>query len=474
MNNLRSLPLPACLLAVAAMSLSCGAPETGDESTEAYESLITNYIEAWKDFYPDRAAALGLESYQDRAADPSPEGVRKWVAFNDSVLGAIASAPATVSLDVRIDLRLIRSRGRAEVTRWGGEGRGEEEGAGGRSLPMGRTAFEEALRLYYDMDLTPEEVAERALAEIRETRRLMAETAAAHWRETRGEEPAPAGETELIGWALAAMEENRPSSQQESLEVFTRFAHEAEAFVRDAGIATLPPDRTLEIVLTPPSAGPAQRIGFVDAAPPFDSAAFTVLSLPTIEDTFPAQEKEDFYRSFNNHFNKAIIVHELFPGHYMQGKINARNPRPARIFFPYSPYIEGWATMVERIALDAGWDDGNRLTFLAHLRKRLENANRAYTSVQVHCFGWTEEEVLRFSQEEALLAPQFAKSLWGRLQRGPMQMTSYFVGKDMFAEILEAERARLGDDFVVMDFTDPILRAGAIPMDMIPELLASH
>ena len=77
----------------------------------------------------------------------------------------------------------------------------------------------------------------------------------------------------------------------------------------------------------------------------------------------------------------------------------------------------------------------------------------------------------RFSREEALLAPQFAASLWGRLTRGPMQMTSYFMGKDMFMEVLEGERERLGDEFEVRAFTDTILRAGAVPMDMIPELL---
>jgi uncharacterized protein (DUF885 family) len=158
----------------------------------------------------------------------------------------------------------------------------------------------------------------------------------------------------------------------------------------------------------------------------------------------------------------------------MQLKIASQNPRKARVFFPYEPFSEGWATLVERIALDAGWDDGNRLTYLAHLRKRMENANRAYTSVQVHCFGWTEEEVLRFSEEEALLAPQFARSLWGRLQRGPMQMTSYFLGADRLTRILDAEKERLGSAFEVRRFTDGILEAGAVPFDMIPELLASR
>jgi len=144
-----------------------------------------------------------------------------------------------------------------------------------------------------------------------------------------------------------------------------------------------------------------------------------------------------------------------------------------RTFFPYQPYVEGWATLVEKIALDAGFDDFNKLTYLAHLRKRLENANRAYTSVQVHCFGWTEDQVRRFSEEEALLAPQFAESLFGRLQRGAMQMTSYFMGKDMFMEVLDAEMERLGDGFEMGVFDDVILNAGAVPIDMLPELLAS-
>ncbi len=459
------------LVLAAVLSCSCRGPATGEPPEAAFEALITDYIEAWKGFYPNRAASLGLEEYRDRAEDRSPEGVQRWVSYNDSILVSIAEAPAALPLDLRIDLRLLRNRGEAELVRWT---EGQEESTDTGDFRLGRETYEAELRRYYDMAVTPEEVAERALLEIREVRRLMAETALAHWRDTHGSEAVPEDARELLDRVLAEMEEDRPSSQQESLELFTRFANEAEAFVRDKAIATLPPDRTLEIVLTPASAGPAQRIGFVDAAPPFDPNPVTVLSLPTIEDTFPAKEKEDFYRSFNNHFNKAIIVHELFPGHYMQLKIASENPRKARIFFPYDPYVEGWATLVEKIALDAGWDDYNRLTYLAHLRKRLENANRAYASVQVHCFGWTEDEVLRFSEDEALLAPQFAKSLWGRLERSPMQMTSYFLGADSFSRILEAEKERLGEKFEVRAFTDAILQAGAVPFDMIPEVLASR
>ena len=158
----------------------------------------------------------------------------------------------------------------------------------------------------------------------------------------------------------------------------------------------------------------------------------------------------------------------MFPGHYIQSKINRENPHPVRILFPYGLYSEGWATLCERVALDAGWDNHNKLTYLAHLRKRIENANRAYTSVQVHCNGWDQEKVHEFSVNTSLLAPQFAKSLWGRLMRSPMQITSYFLGTQKFTELYENERKRLGDKFRNIDFMDTVLRAGPIPLDEFP------
>jgi hypothetical protein len=573
-----SSPAALLLLLVTMALASCSGTTSADVAEGKFGEFSEAYTDAWIDFYPSNAVRMGLDQYLAKVEDRTRARVAEWVDFNHETLARIGEAPASLSLELRIDLRLIGNRATQELVTWEEEaphltspamyGRvmggllripeaperiNEEDLAAAvleriqaitvlaqslqdqlesgtprerdsairalrgtlRSLGfqaerfpgpealastatqtiesailflendleieedqgdfrLGRDAFAQELALYYSTDLTPEVLADRALAEIHTVRDIIAEVSSAYWEEAHPEEAIPEDANEMVRRVSADMEENRPSSEAEALEAFTRFAEEAEAFVQETGIATLPSTRTLEIVLTPESAGPSQRIGFVASAPPFDPTPMTTLSLPTIPDTHPEQEKEDFYRSFNNHFNKAIIIHELFPGHYMQLKLASENPRRVRTFFPYSPYVEGWATVVEILALEAGWDDFNKLTYLAHLRKRLENANRAYNSVQVHCFGWTEEQVSRFSEEEALLAPQFAKSLWGRLERGPMQMTSYFVGKDMFTKVLEAERARLGDAFEVRAFTDPILRAGAIPMDMIPELLASH
>ena len=338
------------------------------------------------------------------------------------------------------------------------------------SAILGRETYAKKLRLTTDSDLNPEKLESMALQEIHTVRELMANAATDYLRETYPDKSLPTTMNDLIHRALKDMEQSHPASEQEYLKLWVELAKKAEEFIRTKKIATLPDNQTLSITLAPESAGPMARIGWVSSAPPFQPNPWTTIYLPTIPDSFPEQERKEFWRSFNNYFTRFIVIHELFPGHYIQNKINRENPHRVRRLFPSSLYSEGWATLCEKVALDAGWDNNHRLTRLAQLRKRLENANRAYTSVKAHCHGWDQEKVLEFSINTSLLAPQFAKSLWGRLMRSPLQITTYFLGTQKFISLLEAEKKRQGDKFRTIDFMDTILRAGPIPLDEFPEI----
>ncbi len=339
---------------------------------------------------------------------------------------------------------------------------------------LGREKYSRQLEIYTDSPLTPEKLEEMALAEIQEVREEMARASEDYLREAYPNEKIPDTYDALVGKALRDMEANHPSGNEEYLKLLRGFAKEAEEFVREKKIATLPEHQTLSIEIAPESSGASARIGFVSPPPAFHPNPWTTWYLATIPDSFPENEKEDFWRSFNNHFKKFIVIHELFPGHYIQRKLTRENSHPVRILFSYRPYSEGWATLCERVALEAGWDNFNKLTKLAQLRKRLENANRAYTSIQTHCNGWDEEQVLEFSIQTSLLAPQFAKSLWGRLLRSPIQITSYFLGYRMFDEVYEAELERRGEDFQILDFMDTILQTGPIPIDEFPAVFKDN
>ncbi|GAB5524273.1 MAG: hypothetical protein Roseis2KO_21450 [Roseivirga sp.] len=330
---------------------------------------------------------------------------------------------------------------------------------------LGRAEYARRLALYTDSSLTPEALADMALKEINQVRALMAEVARQYLSEKYPDEPLTGTSEELTKRALADMEKDAPLNAADYLAFWQDLAKGATTFIEKHEIATLPENNTLEIKTAPESAGAAARIGWVASAPPFDPNPVTTLFLPSIPETLPKQEQIDFWASFNKPFNRMIVIHELLPGHYMQMKISRESPHPVRLLFPFGIYTEGWATFTERVLLDAGWEKGQHLTMLAHLRKRLENANRAYTSVKVHTSEWTQAQVMDFSVNTSLVAPQFAKSLWGRLMRSPMQLTSYFLGGAQFSKLLDTERARLGEKFDLKFFMDTIMKSGPIPID---------
>ena len=330
---------------------------------------------------------------------------------------------------------------------------------------LGTDEYARRLKLYTDSNLTPYELEKIASVEIEEVRNLIGEVSLSYLKKTYPNKDLPETYNEIVRAAFDDMEKDVPISADDYQQFWEGLSERAIAFIKEKNIATLPAIQTLRIISAPESAGPAARIGWVDSAAPFDPNPITTLYLPSIPDTLPVQEQKDFWASFNKPFNRMIVIHELFPGHYMQIKLSRETPHHVRLLFPYAPYFEGWATFTERVLLEEGWDKENPLTYLAHLRKRLENANRAYTSMQVHCNGWNQDQVMRHSTDTALLAPQFAKSLWGRIMRSPMQLTSYFQGGKQFSELYDKEKERLGDNFDLKLFMDTIMKTGPIPID---------
>ncbi len=336
---------------------------------------------------------------------------------------------------------------------------------------LGQEDYARKLKIFTGTDIQPGDLERMAFQEIQEVRRLIEEAAAEYWMECHKGSEFPATSGELIDRAIQDMEDNREDDQQGFLTYFLDLIDRAEDFVREKNMATLPETKTLTTALSPPHfAGAA--VGGVYPAGPFNPGAQTLFYLPSVADDAPEKVKDGFYRSFNNHFNNMIITHEICPGHYLQLKIAASNPHLVRSLFADGLYTEGWATLCEVITLDFGWNGFHKLDRLAHLRKRLENATRAYTSVQAHLRGWDRGRIREFAVKEGLLAPQFAINLWDRVTASPLQLVSYFLGFKKFTEVLENEKKRLGEDFDMKVFCDSVLRAGAISLEYLPSLLA--
>ena len=322
------------------------------------------------------------------------------------------------------------------------------------------------LRIYSDSDITPAQLRDSAAAEIEEVRRLMTIEAGAWWNEQGSSAPMPVDENELLEAVMTEMEQARADNRSDFLDFFRDLTDRAERFLVDNDLATVPLPRTIYVGLSPDHFSGA-AYGGVYSTGPFNPGADTLFYLPSIPDDSTLEQKNGFYRSFNDHFNTMIIAHEIYPGHYLQYKVAAATAPALRTLFGNGVYIEGWGTFSEELMLDAGWDDYNRLTRLAHLRKRLENATRAYVSVMVHVEGWNRDQVMDFAVKRGLLPPQFALNLWVRVMNNPLQIPSYFLGFHGFRKLWEEENERLGSDFKTREFIDRVLRAGPVPIDTL-------
>lgn len=313
-----------------------------------------------------------------------------------------------------------------------------------------------------------------ALLELKTVRGLMV-SEAERWRDILPEAQRAAlvslDGLVLLDAATAAMEANRQSNSADFLASFRDLTGAAQRFVRAHDLATIPTPTTLLIALSP-SYFSGAAVGGVYPSGPFDPEADTLFYIPSIPDTADEMAKAGFYRSFNTHFNTMILSHEMFPGHYLQYKVAVKHASHVRTLFSNGSYTEGWGTFVEKLMLDAGWGDSEPLTMLAHLRKRLENATRAYVSVKVHMDGWGESEVISFARDEGLLAPQFATNLWQRVVNSPLQITDYFTGgrefQRLYAQYVDAAQDPGGDSRVSLkSWVDAVLRAGPIPLTLL-------
>ena len=331
----------------------------------------------------------------------------------------------------------------------------------------GQDFYARKLALAYGAHMTPEILERIAMEEIETVRGLMEELAQISWGNST------AAFNERIQPILAEMEDHRAANQQEFLQEFLDLIDRSRTFLVEQDLIDLPEHETLFTALSPSHfAGAA--VGGVYSAGPFDPEAETLFYLPSVPDSAPEAAKDGFYRSFNSHFNTMIITHEIYPGHYLQLKVAAGHPSRIRPLFTGNDFTEGWASFVEQMTLDAGFDDDQPLTRMAHLRKRLENAVRAYVSVQVHCRGWSRDQLSVFAVETGLLPPQFAENLWHRALLSPIQLPSYFIGFRVFDEAYEREEARLGETFSIKEINNAVVDSGGIPMEMLAEYLEAE
>jgi uncharacterized protein (DUF885 family) len=320
--------------------------------------------------------------------------------------------------------------------------------------------YHEALRIATG-ERDPDEMLARAGRDLEAKRKEAAAYGRSVWKECLPGAQTPASDRDVLVQLFARVSSDRAQNVAEFVADYRKQVTDLNAFLHQKPIVTLPDPLTLYTDRSP-GYFVGQAVGGVYAAGPYSPDAKTLWFLPTPPDTATPEEKDAFFRDFNHHFNVMITPHEILPGHYLQLKVAAHQPRKVRALFADGVYVEGWGTFSERLMLDQGW--GGPLDRLAHLKKQMENIARAIVDVRVHTKNMPREEVLRFVKEDALQDEQFASNMWTRAITSPTQITTYWLGYRQVTDLFNDYRKAKGKAFQLKTFMDAMLADGPLPV----------
>ena len=167
-----------------------------------------------------------------------------------------------------------------------------------------------------------------------------------------------------------------------------------------------------------------------------------------------------------------VSFHEGAPGHHFQISL-AQEMEGLPLFRQhafYGAYLEGWGLYSERLAHDMGLYSSPYQEF-GRLAGEAWRATRLVTDTGIHSMHWTREQAMAFFHENTLLSDNNIRREVERYFDDPGQATSYMIGQLRILELRERARQALGSRFDIRDFHAVVIENGALPLDMLSELV---
>ena len=167
---------------------------------------------------------------------------------------------------------------------------------------------------------------------------------------------------------------------------------------------------------------------------------------------------------------ETTAYHEGVPGHHMQIAIAQELPQlpPFRQNEYYNAYTEGWALYSERLGEEVGFFK-DPYSFYGHLQDDMLRAIRLVVDTGFHYKHWTRQQVVDFFHEHSTIDEPEVQSETDRYMAIPGQALGYKIGQLEILKLRDYAKNELGDKFDIRGFHDELLGAGALPLDVLSE-----
>jgi uncharacterized protein (DUF885 family) len=165
---------------------------------------------------------------------------------------------------------------------------------------------------------------------------------------------------------------------------------------------------------------------------------------------------------------EALSLHEAVPGHHLQLALadELADVPEFRRHAHYTAFTEGWGLYAESLGYEIGFyrDAYSRAGQLSY---EMWRATRLVTDTGIHALGWSRNEAIDYFRKNTVLGEQDIVVEVDRYIVMPGQALAYKIGQLKISELRLLAEASLGNKFNLRAFHDELLSQGALPLDIL-------
>jgi uncharacterized protein (DUF885 family) len=312
-------------------------------------------------------------------------------------------------------------------------------------LPQGRDYYAYCVKHFTTLDVTPDEVHELGLREVKRVRAEMDEVL----KQVKWEKSFP-GFLEFLRTDPRFYPKTGEELLKEASYIAKRMDGKLPAFFKTLprqpyGVEPVPadvaPKYTAGRYSGAPIGGPRSGMYWVN------THALNTRTLYTLE---------------------ALTLHEAVPGHHLQTALQQelRDVPAFRRHDYVNAFGEGWGLYSERLGLEAGFY-GDPYSNFGRLTYEAWRACRLVVDTGMHWKGWTREQALTYLAENTALSLHEVTTETDRYIGWPGQALAYKMGELKIRELRKRAEEALGPRFDIREFHDAVLKNGSVPLSVL-------
>ena len=312
------------------------------------------------------------------------------------------------------------------------------------SLPDGDARYRYAIKRMTTTDLTPDQIHEIGLKELRETEAEMLAVAQKF------------GFKDLASFNQHIKDDRKlyATSGQQVLDLYAKYARDMEPELPRL-FGHLPKAKLVAVPMEPSRSR---------AGTPADYSAGTPDG--SRPGHINVNEYDPQHRLLLN--VEAIAYHEGVPGHHLQISLAQELPDlpDFRQHAGYTAFVEGWALYAERLGKDVGRYQDPYSEY-GRLENEMWRDIRLVVDTGVHAQHWSRDQMIEYFHKYTAMDEPNIQTEVDRYIGWPGQALAYKLGQLEILKLRDEARQRLGDKFDIRAFHDEVLGNGPLPLDVL-------